>query len=267
MVSGFEMWDEPSERLRDLETLETAPDLTSPFLALPGLRGFWPTSSREGTPNMRVMDLSGLEMHLDNIAVDGAVTSGYENLVPFISLPGGGPGGATYLQHIDDPVFDIIGNESWIGAAYWGLTIGGWFKIDDLGAEEGLMSKENGAGQRSYYLYKTAADNIEFTVSSNGVAVFTVTSTGTILADTWYFIVGRYDPSTELAVFINNVKTTNVVAIPATLFNSTANFRIGFITTSFSADMLLSLCFLSAMQLSDGIIDSLYAQERGAFGV
>ncbi|GAG12488.1 unnamed protein product, partial [marine sediment metagenome] len=61
-----ELWDEFSERLRDLETAETAPDIISSYLALPGLRGFWPMSSVGVIAGIfgEAIDLQGLGNHL-----------------------------------------------------------------------------------------------------------------------------------------------------------------------------------------------------------
>jgi hypothetical protein len=176
-----------------------------------------------------------------------------------------------YLWRADEAGLDILGTESYVDSAYRGLTFGGWFYHHGVAATQGLASKWTAAGnQRAYlleFLLGVGAYRLE--ISNNGIAAVVVTDAvvGLPSVDTWYFVVGRFDPSTEIAIFVNNNKTTNVAAIPAALFNSSAQFQIG----AFEAGMNLlngrvSMCFLCAAMLSDSIIGALWHQTRNMFG-
>ena len=89
-------------------------------------------------------------------------------------------------------------------------------------------------------------------------------------ASNWYFVVGRFNPSTSLDIIVNGTKVSNVAGIPATLFNSTANFIVMAYNNGLAAtrnDGKTSLCFLCAAYLDDVVVDALFAQTRALFGV
>lgn len=240
-----------------------------PFLLLPGLRGFWPMSAFESGGN--AFDQSGNGRIL---TYNGNPTYNYDKLVPYINLDGTGD----YLSRADEAGLDILGSESYVASAARGLTIGGWFWIDVLpGANgAGYIAKWNDAGvnQRSYLIWhSTAANVIGFYISSlgTGATIFSIDSSIVPAISQWYFIVGRFDPSTELAIWINGVKDTNAVAIPAAIFNSTASLTIGRWEGGGAGVQYLdgraSLNFLCAAALSDDIIGELFSLSRGWFGV
>jgi len=255
-----ESWDEFSERLRDLETRELKPDIISPYLALPGLRGFWPFSSFGSTGS--VLDMSGQGRTLGYV---GNPTHNYDGFVPYLDMDGVGD----YLARLDEAALDIVGNEAYVGAAVRGLTIGGWFSPNALGGgNEGLFGKYNSTtNNRSYLLLLLAAPGSQpwFAVSTNGIASVNVTSTVSLVAGEWYHIVGRFDPSTEIAVFVNGVKTVNTTAIPATIFSGNANLEAGsFAAGSFNYNGRMSQLFLCAERHDDSIIQANFEQTRGA---
>ena len=81
-------------------------------------------------------------------------------------------------------------------------------------------------------------------------------------------MVGRFIPSTEIAQFFDGVFYKNTSSIPASIFNSAANFVVG--GSSGGGSLMegrASLVFLCVAALSDGILSSLFQQTRGAFGV
>jgi hypothetical protein len=129
------------------------------------------------------------------------------------------------------------------------------------------MSKYVTAGnQRSYLLRKTSGDVISLLVSTDGIAAV-AGGTTVVSVNNWYFIVGRFTPSTELATFVNGTKTTNLVGVPASIFNSTAAFDIGRYNATNYFTGSGCLCFLCATALSDTIIQALLARTRPLFGV
>jgi hypothetical protein len=186
------------------------------------------------------------------------------NLAPYMDFVAAS---SQYLEYVNEVQFQIIGDEAYI--ANPGLTFGGWFWCDapSMGAIVGFISKYNAAGNlRCYVLYKSATDFPTLKVSTNGVVDVTVTHTTAMVVSTWYHIVGRFTPSAELAIYLNNVKVTNAVGIPATLFNGAVSLLIGDILATY-LDGRASQCFICAAALSDAQIGMLYQQTRAMFGV
>lgn len=249
------------DRLRSFEWSPGGINFISPFLALPGLIGFWPMSSVQRSTGL-AYDLSG---QARNLTYNGNPTYNYHNsIVPYIALDGVGD----FMSRADETDLDVLGTETIYAAAVRGLTMGGWFYANAVATIQGFMMKWNATGnQRSYLLDVTAGGVANGIISTDGIASTTVAS-GAVSAATWHNIVLRFTPSTELAVFLDGIKTTNVAAIPATIFNSTAALEIG--RFGDGTNLLTgraSLCFLSGMALSDTLIASLFSQMRTAFGV
>jgi hypothetical protein len=229
---------------------------------LPGLRGFWPMSSVHENGN--ALDLGGRGLTL---TYTGNPTYNVQGLAPYIDLDGVGD----YLVRLDEAALDITGTETFVAASKRGLTLGGWFWLDSLVARRPLVAKYTftASNNRAYQLsWNLATTTFGLSISVDGIVATVVNSSITPVVSRWYFVVGRFTPSTEIAVFANGVKTTNVVAIPASIFNSTANFFIG---TDDDLTALLdgraSLVFLCAESLSDAVIKMVYEQTRALFGV
>lgn len=217
----------------------------SVFLALPGLRGFWPLSSRDQSGN--AYDLSEQGRTLTD---EGNPISNYYNLAPYVEFIF-----EQKLFHDDSPGFDILGTETYIDSSIRGLTMGGWF-YSTSESENYLMEKFQTSGnQRSYSLTSS-----KFVISSDGTAETTVSLT--MPTSTWCLVIARFTPSTELAAWVSGTKTTNTTSIPASICNSTAEFHIGIITAD---TMRASLCFLCAAALSDQIITTLLARTQDLF--
>lgn len=226
--------------------------------ALPMLRGFWPMSAVTGAGN--AYDQSGGL----TLTYNGNPTFNYSALVPYLDFDGTGD----YLSRADEAALDILGSESYAASAIQGLTMGCWVYFDNTARAEYYMAKWGGSGQRSYLLDVSGADALTFNVTSDGSTVTTVTSATARTASTWRHMVGRFDPSTELAIFTNGVKASNTTSIPAAIFNSTAAFGIGGDGAGGNLlDGRVALPFLCAGYLSDEIIKALYQESRIAMGV
>ena len=232
-------------------------NVISMFLMLPGLRGFWPMSSYDGT---LIYDLSGQARHLTR----NAVTHQWLGLVPT-----GFFAAATtrYLYRADEAGLSITGTEGYMSAGYAGMTLGGWIKNSAAGSTETFISKwVTAANQRSFILSKNATENPQIAISTDGIVTTLHAATGTITAGEWTFVVGRFTPSTELATFTNGVKETTVAAIPASIFDSTAQFEIGRLGTAANYYTGYgSLFFLCAAALPDYMIQALYQHSRMLF--
>ena len=233
---------------------------------LPGLRGFWPMSSFN--ENGDAYDLSGQGRTL---TYNGNPTYNYSSLIHYIDLDGTGD----YLSRTDEAGLDILGTESYVAGAAQGLTLGGWFYFKVFPAFPTCLGKHDGVGgnQRSYVIWiDTGAGNVPvMVVSSNGTAVgqVTVLHTTGLVVDTWYFIVGRFVPSTSLTIFLDGSGVSNAAGIPASIFNSTTAFMIGArsVPPASFLNGQASLCFLCAAALSDSIISALFQQTRAIFNV
>ena len=251
-----------------LERLEVQPrgqwwGVLSAFLALPGLRGFWPMSVFDGSGN--AIDVSG---HGHTLTYNGNPTYNVTGLAPYLALDGTGD----YLSKADDEDLDILGTEAYVGIP--GLTLGGWFYSTDTTNSRGAMSKWDSTGpQRSYALLLGGAvegDPVLFYISDDGTNTDNVVSSVGYSASTWTFIAGRFDDSdtgAEQAVWVNATKTTDTTA-RAAAFNSTADFLIG--GRHGGNDLMTgraSLCFLCAAAVPDNTISLLYQCSRGLFGV
>lgn len=236
--------------------------LASSYLALPGLRGFWPMSALGASGE--ALDIGGLGGHLTNVNTVLSLAS---------------PQPATYFQTAnsealyiaDASAYDIIGTEAYVHADYRGLTIGAWVYFDAIGQTHGFIGKYSvAAGNHSYLLHVTAANKPKMHVSTDGTAIVFAEHTTSIVANQWCFIVGRYDPSTEVKVWLNDVAVVETTSVPATIFNGNASFVVGAYGTgpaTFSAYMegKVSMAFLCAAYLPDHTIRRLYYRTRPAF--
>lgn len=230
-------------------------------LMFTGLRGFWPMSA-VGT-NGEAIDLSGLGV---NLGRNGDPDFQYVNLIPLCNYNGT----TDYHSIADNAAHDITGAEVYVGTTFRGLVLGGWVYFDGAAAgTEAVVSKWNaGANQRAYRIIRTAAGTIQAQVSTDGTAVTTVTSAGTVGAGIWTHLVLRFIPSTELSIFINNEETLLAAAIPASIFNSSADFVIAGVHGGAALlDGRVHGVALGASALSDAIIFSWFEQTRAMFGV
>lgn len=241
----------------------------SAVLALPALRAFWPMSSVDFAAASRARDIAGSGYHLaDNNTVlfSSGEFDALPNLVPFAEFDGVNQ----YLSRADGGAAnwaDIIGTEAYVAVAQRGLTIGGWFKFDQLARLEYLIAKLFVPAQFSYRILKDAANNIVFGTSVGGGGLVSATSTNAVNITDWWFIVGRFRPSAFVDIFVNSIETSAVTA-DATIFDSTAPVTIGAQgTPNLWMDGRASLCWLCAAALSNSIISALYHSTRKLYNV
>lgn len=228
------------------------------YQALPGLRGFWPMSSFNESGN--AYDLSGQGRTL---TYNGNPLYNWQSLAPYIAFDGTGD----WLSRADEAGLDILGTEAYVGGGVRGLTLGGWFMRQDTNAA-GLICKTDGTYAYHLDWGAVVANSYHFRIYDAGGVGYAVSIADTATS-VWKFVVGRFTPSTEVKIWVNDDTNTNVVAIPAAIRNTAANFLIGAITTAPAADMYgrASMCFLCAMALSDTIILSLFEHTKAMFNV
>ena len=238
-------------------------NISSNYLQVPGLRGYWPFSAIDGSGN--AVDLA----QGNNFTNNNACVYYKRDLAPYIEFSG-----ANNLSAANAAWNQIIGNEAYINSNIQGLTIAAWVYFDNAAAAtEQINAKQNGAGAANiaWSLYRTAAGVLSLTVS-NGVASETVSTTATLAANTWYHVSGVVDIANTLKyVYINGAGTSNALAL-ATINNLASTVAIGARDNGaggFTAyqDGLQSNHILCAAALSASQIQALYQQSRAMFGV
>lgn len=231
------------------------------FLGLPGLRAYWPMNAFDASGN--TIDQAGLDLVL---TINGNPTYNYTTQgAGYIDLDGTGD----YLSRADEASLDILGTETSVASAVRGLTLGGWFWLDAGSADGGLITKRSAAaGNFSYYLRITGTDDGSLSVSSNGSTETSVSAAGAVLTAGWYFIAGRFTPSTELKVWVNGSSSINTTSIPASIFQGSGALNIGgFGGGSGLINGRASNCFLCGALLSDTAISNLYNNTKAAYGL
>lgn len=222
------------------------------FLALPALRAFWPFSSV--TEAAVVVDMSG---QARNLTASGAMA--------FAVMTQGGAyatlGGSSYFYRADEAGLDITTAMTW----------GGWYYMTNTSATRAYMTKYTAAGNQIAYgiLYSSVTGNIEARVSGDGAAFTTAASTVTPgdYDATWIFVVGRYDPSASLSIFVNDTVVTNTTSIPAALYSGSAQLLLGGINAGVAYLGRLSASFICSYPLSNAMITNLYQNTRAMYGV
>lgn len=231
------------------------------FLGLPGLRGYWPMGAFDSSGN--AIDQSG-----------NARTLTYTGNPTFNYTTEGGPycdydGTGDYHSRADEAGLDFLGTEAYIATAARGLTIGGWFQIDTATAY-GLMAKGDAAAASSSFELYLSNTAVTFRIV-NAAAYTTVTLTTAISTATWYFVAGRFDPSTELKAYIKSSSSAsdiNTTSIPASIANSAAAFTIGALAGGVTPlNGRAGMCFTCAMLLSDTAIDNIYQNTKAFYGL
>ena len=238
-------------------------NVLSMYCMLPGIRGFWPTSSfgQVGANDYDLIDLSGQGRHLTGAA---APLYGHDGLAPYVEIDGT----KDWFHRATESGFDILGNEAYVVEP--GITAGCWFYPTDIAGYQELLSKWGAAGQRSYsfaYAANFGGDPFQFTMSDDGTNTDFVRNPNTTL-NTWNFGVGRFndaDAGEELAAWVNTIKTTAATARPS-IFASNASFMIGSSTGGTGLFTgRISLAFLCASALPDYMINALYGHTKAMF--
>lgn len=215
------------------------------FIQLPGLLAYYPMGIRFLTGAVAEHGGSGIQLLQTGVCPVGYDGNAFTHLGD----------GTNYLSA--SGVMGVTGLETWMSSSLRGLTAGGWFMFDSLpGTSGGLLSKDDVAPDRGYYLAFGSAGVVTFSISGTGAAQVFAAS-GAVNLGAWHFVVGRFDPSIEVAVFVDGDKVTNTTAVPAQCNVSTGNFEVGRFAQN---DALIQHCkardvFICAGALSDALIE------------
>ena len=229
---------------------------------LPGIVGIW--SGGTPGPSGQLIDKSGNGLSLTR--QNGLFGVDSNTLISRLSFDSTIP---RYWDRTDEAITSITGTEAYIIPK--GLTILCWLNIPAIGASTQTgIAKWNATGdQRSYALFFDNAGNALGQISNNGTASgIKSLSIGTYPTNQWAFFSYRFTPSTEVAGWINRTKTTNTSSVPASIFDSTANFTIG--ATHGGGNALSgrgSLLALFAAAVPDIFIDTYFQMTAPLFGV
>lgn len=255
---------ELDQRVEGMAIPEKPIDLISPFLALPGLIGFWPMSVIQlSTGN--VYDISSQARAL---TTNGNPTFNiYNNSIPYLQLDGTGD----YLSRPDEADLDVLGNEAHNAAAVQGMSTGGWFWFDNLvAAFQGMICKaDTVAANSSFEIFVQANGSLAFAISTGAAFISANSVAGVITSGSWFNVVCTYDPSTRMDIFVNGISVANqTVAVPATIPNTARAFTIG----SFEAGVLpmtgrISNCFYSANLFPSALAQTIFQQTRAAYRI
>jgi hypothetical protein len=168
-------------------------------------------------------------------------------------------GALTYLTRADEPGTSITGE----------LTLGCWCWFDDesTDAATGLMCKWLEAGNlRSYALFKDASNKLTFIVSDDGTNEYSVDDGGAnYVKDAWFYVVGRFTPNNEMALFVNGTMYLDNVGIPAEIYDSTEALDFGRKNHTDYLDGRMTQAFLSACSVPNRFIEAMFAHSRGMF--
>lgn len=239
--------------------------IISSYLGLEGLRGFWVPSSVSTTSSL--IDLSNNHNLLTKSGIGPSIRyiDSIAKFIPFTWLYNG-----QYFYLADNAALSITGTETYIYSSDRGLTIGCWIYIPSTppSSDNGIIGKF-ASDQYSYLLYRaTSTNRFRFGISNNGTNVVTVESTRAYSEDRWNFIVGRFKPNSELAIFYDGIWTRNTIFIPASIFDSTARFEIGSFNAGLSSTTWThygALYFITSSALIDSQIENLYAMSKPLF--
>lgn len=231
------------------------------FQGLPGLRGLWYPGSQDQAGAL--YDQSGQGRTLTYAG--NPTLNTYASLIPYEDYDG--TGDAHFRA--DEAGLDIIGNETTMAASIRGLTLGGWWWFNNNTGVQTCLSKVL-PGDIAYYI-RNNAGTIQFSISNTGVALLTASLAGTV-AGQWYFLAGRFTPSTEVKLWVNDTKVSNVTSIPATLKNSASKLVVaGFDNGAGGYNELLTgrcaVAFLCSALLSDTLIATLFNRSRPLFSI
>lgn len=153
-------------------------------------------------------------------------------------------------------------------AIHNGLTFGCWvyFDAESTNVETGIISKWNTPGDASYLLYKSASNKITFSVSVDGTSVVSIDDLGAnYVVGQWFYVVARFTPSVEIALFVNGMWYKSKSGIPATIYHSSEAFEIGRYARDNYLDGRITQAFICAYSVPDRFICAMYSHAKALF--
>ena len=279
MREQIELLTSLDRRVKALEQLETMSRresiiasslLRSEILGLLGLRGYWPGNAYiyDGT-EYELSDQSGNKITFD---VGGGQPE--TNLAATIDYPEVVYDGSNDFNMMvsDYNNYKITGTETGVASAYRGLTLGAWCYFDTTASGVEYIMAKRQAAVVSYYLYRSSGGYPLFGVTDDASDTRDATGSVAIGSGSWHFIVGKFDPSTDVQVFHNGTWYTNTTTPHASIYDGTAKLTLSARDDAatpgqFKLDGRLAHIWLCAANISDDTIERLWQISRVVFGV
>lgn len=159
------------------------------------------------------------------------------------------------------------------------LTIWTWvrFHAPSTGQWTSLLAKWGLSPHYGYILGKRNDDHLGFSISGTGADNITANADPAdynYAEDVWFFVAGRFTPSTEVAAFIGKAGTgrfrweKTVAGVPAAIHDTPADFWMGATDAAGSENYFdgdLSIAGIAARALTDIEIQNLFSQSRPLF--
>lgn len=223
---------------------------TSMYQMLPKLRAYWSFSSVSETGYVYDFSTQGRSIYPGTAPAYG--TSGLLTYADFTS--------PQYLTRADEAGLSITSD----------LTIGTWVYFDAESTNNfvGIMGKWF-KNDYSYLLYKTDDNRLRFIIYGGGTTLYVDDLASNYSAGQWFYVVGRYTPSGEIALCVNGMWYKKTVGVPASLNDSTQPLDVARYSdntgTERYLDGKLSNMFICAFSVPDVIINALYAHIKALY--
>lgn len=117
-------------------------------------------------------------------------------------------------------------------------TFGGWYKFPDTTVQI-LIGR--GRPQISLYLVREADSTIRVAMQSTSATTYRVNSSITCATNTWYYIMGRWNASTNVIQVIINGVQRGSTSTSGNLYGSTVGWELGKINTNYWANNIAEM--------------------------
>lgn len=235
------------------------------FMAIPGLSAFYPGVmglNTSATPQAWDRSPNGLHLTWSGGSASRCVVWG--DVSPALYFAG-----TQVAYRADASPLDMTGDNAYLASQYRGITVGGWFRPSNLaGTFEVLLAKSGIGNTINYRLQRLSSGQSQFVVSSSATNYSVQHST--LSQYGWYFIVGRFRPSTSVDLIVNGVENRNLTSIPATIDTNNEPFTLGARSdgaggyqdyfTGYSG-----FTFLSQAKLPDTMVQHLYDVSKALY--
>jgi len=222
------------------------------FIRLPALVGYYPMSALSGSGSATNHTGGG-----GDLVQTGTVPAAFDgNAYRQVG------NGVNYLSVTS--AYGITGTEAFVSSSIRGLTIGCWCMIDTVpGTNSGVAGKDDDTADRGYSIFYSTSGKFNFFVSGDGVSLVIAQGAGAGIG-IWHFVVGRFMPSVEVAIFTDGDKNVNTTSVPSSCFVSSQAFEVGryhggdvFVLHAKVRDL-----FICAAALSDDLIEEIRNSSR-----
>lgn len=235
------------------------------FMAIPGLSALYPGLmglNTSATP--QVWDRMPNNLHLTWDGGSSSRTTVWDAVTPILNFAGG-----QVAYRADASPYDMTGENAYIASQHRGITVGGWFRPNNPSGTFEVMLAKSGIGATvNYRLQRLSTGYSQFVISS-GATNYSVQHS-LLNQYTWYFIVGRFNPSTSVDLIVNGVENKNLTSIPSNIDTNNEPFTLGArsdgaggYTDYFTG--YSGIVFLSQAKLPDAIIQHLYNVSKALY--